>query len=135
MEQILSGRTGTDVQEPSNLSKPERLNASGRLVTAADDRAVAVNTFWRDAKLEKWFARDPEFDAEFRRRFEHLHFAAAARELDDWMKSAEGALALMILLDQFPRNSYRGTGHMFATDVLALRFAKIAVHHGLRQSS
>jgi uncharacterized protein (DUF924 family) len=64
-------------------------------------------------------------------RFEALHFAAASRKLDHWIDTAEGALALMVLLDQFPRNSNRNTGHMFATGLLALRFARIAVDRGL----
>ncbi len=55
---------------------------------------------------------------------------AARRELDHWAETAEGALALLILLDQFPRNSFRGTAHQFATDPLALMFAKAAVARG-----
>jgi uncharacterized protein (DUF924 family) len=97
---------------------------------AVDPRIAAVNGFWRQAGIDKWFAKDKAFDTDFRQRFEALHFAAAARELDDWIETAEGALALMVLLDQFPRNSYRNTGHMFATDSLARRFARIAFDRG-----
>ena len=57
--------------------------------------------------------------------------AAARRELDDWAETAEGSLALMILLDQFPRNSFRGTAHAFATDPLARMFAVRALDAGL----
>ncbi len=56
--------------------------------------------------------------------------AAARRELDGWMETPEGALALLVLLDQFPRNSYRGTAHQFATDPLALRLAHEAIVRG-----
>jgi uncharacterized protein (DUF924 family) len=63
--------------------------------------------------------------------FEAPHFAAAARELDDCVDTAEGALALMGRLDRFPRNSFGNTRHIFATDRLALRFARIAVDRGL----
>ncbi|MEW7000136.1 DUF924 family protein [Serratia ureilytica] len=56
-----------------------------------------------------------------------LHLAAARRERDDWLKTPESALALMILLDQFPRNAFRNTAHMYATDPLARRFARIAI--------
>ncbi|MEP9380072.1 DUF924 family protein [Aquabacter sp. CN5-332] len=106
-------------------------NESARHVPDVDPRIAAVNAFWRHAGIDKWFAKDPTFDTDFRQRFEALHFAAAARQLDHWVDTAEGALALMVLLDQFPRNSYRNTGHMFATDKLALRFARIAVDRGL----
>ena len=62
---------------------------------------------------EAWFTKDAAFDAGFHDRFRDLHFAAARRELDHWIGHPESALALMILLDQFPRNCFRGTGHMY----------------------
>jgi uncharacterized protein (DUF924 family) len=86
----------------------------------------SVVAFWKEAGQQKWYAKDEAFDREFRDAGRALHRAAAARELDGWMDAAEGALALMILLDQYPRNSYRGTGHQFATDGLALMLAKQA---------
>lgn len=89
-----------------------------------------VVTFWQQAGPGKWFAKDDAFDAEFRQRFETAHFAAARRELDGWMATPDGALALLILLDQFPRNVFRGTGHAFATDPLALSLANAAVARG-----
>lgn len=57
--------------------------------------------------------------------------AAAAGALEGWLETAEGALALMVLLDQFPRNMYRGTGHAFATDGLARAYARRAIDSGL----
>lgn len=90
----------------------------------------SVVAFWKDAGPAKWYAKDEAFDREFRDACRALHWAAARRELDDWMQTAEGALALMILLDQYPRNSFRGTGHQFATDALALSYAKEAVARG-----
>lgn len=90
----------------------------------------AVVAFWKEAGPGKWFAKDDAFDAEFRGRFEAAHFAAARRELDHWADSPEGALALLILLDQFPRNVFRGTGHAFATDPLARMFAVKALDAG-----
>ncbi|MDC7685012.1 DUF924 family protein [Asticcacaulis sp. BYS171W] len=89
-----------------------------------------VITFWETAGPSKWFAKDEAFDAEFRARFLDLHMQAAARKLDDWSGTARGSLALLILLDQFPRNAFRGTAHMFATDPLALSFARKAVDAG-----
>ena len=89
-----------------------------------------VIAFWKEAGPKKWFAKDDAFDAEFRRRFHNAHVAAARRELDDWAGTAEGSLALLILLDQFPRNSFRGTAHAFATDPLARMFANRALEAG-----
>lgn len=89
-----------------------------------------VVTFWKEAGPDKWFAKDDAFDAAFRQRFEAAHFSAARRELDDWLETPEGALALMILLDQFPRNCFRGSAHQFATDPLALALANRAVERG-----
>ncbi len=83
--------------------------------------------FWRAAGMEKWFGKDPAFDRDFRERFLALHERAAAGELEAWNASPEGALALMILLDQFPRNAFRDTPRMYATDALARRYADAAV--------
>ncbi|SAI72132.1 Uncharacterized protein conserved in bacteria [Bordetella ansorpii] len=96
-----------------------------------EDTAQGVLQFWRDAGPQRWFRKDFQFDQDFRRRWEGLHMAAARRERDDWARTADGVLALLILLDQFPRNAYRGTAHMFATDPLARHFARLAVDGGL----
>lgn len=85
--------------------------------------------FWRTAGAEKWFARDAAFDAAFD-RFRDAHFAAARRELENWMGDAEGALALTLLLDQFPRNCFRGSAHSYATDGLARHYAQRAIDAG-----
>ncbi|HEX7802270.1 MAG TPA: DUF924 family protein [Pseudoxanthomonas sp.] len=86
--------------------------------------------FWRDAGYDKWFQRDEAFDAEFKRRFHDAHLAAARREQEDWLDSADGALALLILLDQFPRNCFRGCAHSYATDGLARSYARRAIDAG-----
>jgi uncharacterized protein (DUF924 family) len=91
------------------------------------ETAAGVVAFWREAGPERWFSRDAAFDALFRDRFMAAHLAAAARVHDAWADTAQGALALMILLDQFPRNAFRGTAHAFATDALALMFAERAI--------
>ncbi|MEI9403005.1 DUF924 family protein [Mesorhizobium argentiipisi] len=95
-----------------------------------DPRALSVTTFWRHAGEDAWFEKNDPFDTDFRNRFLELHYAAARRECDDWSAHAEGSLALMILLDQFPRNCFRGTGHMYATDPLARYFADRAIAAG-----
>jgi uncharacterized protein (DUF924 family) len=89
-----------------------------------------VIAFWKAAGPKKWFAKDAAFDAEFKDRFLDAHMAGARRELDGWMETAEGALALIILLDQLPRNAFRDTAHQFATDPLALNLTKDAVARG-----
>src|SRR4051812_37724343 len=68
-----------------------------------------VVAFWREAGPDRWFTRDDAFDAAIREQFHALHLAAARAELDDWCETAQGALALILLLDQFPRNLYRGS--------------------------
>jgi uncharacterized protein (DUF924 family) len=78
-----------------------------------------IVAFWRTAGPERWFKKDTAFDAEIRRRFLPTHEAAAAGQLRDWENNAEGGLALLILLDQFPRNMFRGDARAFATDPLA----------------
>jgi uncharacterized protein (DUF924 family) len=100
-------------------------------LTAADLSSIAdVTGFWRDAGPDAWFRKDDGFDTDFRTRHSDLHWRAARRELDHWNSSPDGALALMILLDQFPRNCFRGTAHMFATDSLARHYARDAVAAG-----
>lgn len=91
--------------------------------------ARAVFDFWLDAGPEQWFAKNAAFDAAFRERFLDAHMAAARCELDDWLQDHKSALALIVLLDQFPRNAFRGTAHMFATDGLALHYARQCLHH------
>jgi uncharacterized protein (DUF924 family) len=90
-----------------------------------------VIEFWRTSGYERWFNGGDAFDAQCGERFAGLHLAAARRECDAWMDSADGALALLILLDQIPRNVFRGSGHAFATDPLALHYAGRALDAGL----
>ena len=93
--------------------------------TVQDKAADGVIEFWRQSS-DRWFAKDGVFDTDFRARYLDLHMTVAARELDHWVETRDGALALLILTDQFPRNAFRGTGHMYATDPLALFFARKA---------
>ncbi|WP_047785134.1 DUF924 family protein [Variovorax paradoxus] len=87
--------------------------------------------FWRNAGPERWFAKNEAFDAEFRERFLAVHQAAARGELDHWAHDPEGALALLVLLDQFPRNTWRGDARMLATDARALAIARQAIAAGI----
>lgn len=90
----------------------------------------AVVQFWRDAGPSRWFKRDDAFDAAFRDRFLAAHEAAARGALASWGDTAEGALALVLLLDQFPRNAFRGTARMYATDAQARIAADAAIAAG-----
>jgi len=89
-----------------------------------------VLSFWRAAGPTRWFRKDEAFDAEFRTRFLDAHEAAARGELDAWAADAQGALALLILLDQFPRNAFRGTPRMYASDARARAIARAAIASG-----
>ncbi|NOT87604.1 MAG: DUF924 domain-containing protein [Lysobacter sp.] len=92
-------------------------------MTMAHDIVVV----WRDAGPAKWFAKDDAFDAELRTRFLDAHFAAARREQEALLGDANGALALILLLDQVPRNVFRNSAHAFATDPLAREYADRAI--------
>lgn len=92
--------------------------------------ATDVVAFWHEAGPERWFAKDPAFDAAFRARFLALHEHAAAGALESWSAAPDSALALVLLLDQFPRNAFRGTPRMYATDAQARACAAATLQRG-----
>jgi uncharacterized protein (DUF924 family) len=79
----------------------------------------AVLAFWRAAGPPKWFKKNAAFDAEITRRFLGLWHTAVEGKLADWEQTPNGALALVIVLDQFPRNMFRGLARMYEADALA----------------
>lgn len=89
-----------------------------------------VVTFWRKAGPKRWFKKDPSFDQKIREQFLITHQAAEMEKLASWELSAEGALGLLLLLDQFPRNMFRGTSRAFANDALARQVATRAIKRG-----
>jgi uncharacterized protein (DUF924 family) len=89
-----------------------------------------IVSFWQEAGRPLWFAKDPTFDRFFRERFLRAHEAAARGEYDSWLEIPTGALGLILLLDQFPRNAFRGTPRMYATDALARVAANLAIAAG-----
>jgi uncharacterized protein (DUF924 family) len=89
-----------------------------------------VLAFWREAGPDKWYAKDDAFDAEIREKFLATYEAAAAGKLAEWEATPEGALALVIVLDQFPRNMFRGEKRCFASDPLARAAANRALKRG-----
>ena len=94
-----------------------------------------IVSFWREAGPDKWFEHDEAFDQAIRLRFLPAYEAAANGKLAAWEESIEGALALVLLLDQFPRNMFRGGARAFATDVLARAVADHALARGLDQAT
>lgn len=97
----------------------------------ADIEPKDVLDFWFAAGKEKWFVKDEAFDAEISTRFKEHHDAAKRWELDSWRETAQGCLALIILLDQFGRNIYRGTADAFAADPKALALARSMVEKSM----
>jgi uncharacterized protein (DUF924 family) len=101
---------------------------------AGGHSAAEVVAFWTEAGPQSWFRKDEAFDRSFRDRFLAAHQAAAQGLLGHWRDSAEGALALLVLLDQFPRNAFRGSARAFATDALARTVAAGALARGQDQA-
>ncbi len=94
-----------------------------------------VLEFWFDpAYSPYWFAADADFDMRIRRRFANAVEAATQGALDQWAASSESWLALVILLDQFPRNLYRGDARSWVADVKAQRVALSGIAAGFDQS-
>ncbi len=100
----------------------------------ADPRTAEIVAFWREAGPPKWFLKDDGFDASIRQLFGPLHAQAAAGGKDDWAETPDGALALLLLLDQFSRNLYRGSPQAFAQDEKARQIARKAVEAGFDQT-
>ena len=94
-------------------------------------RAADVLAFWfgegadYGRRHKRWFEKQPGFDAEVAQRFLGLYEQLAAGR--EWLDSARERLARLLVLDQFPRNMFRGTARAFATDALALETARLAV--------
>jgi uncharacterized protein (DUF924 family) len=89
-----------------------------------------VLSFWRAAGPKKWFSKDEAFDAEISERFRAAYDAAAQGALSDWEATPEGALALVLVLDQFPRNMFRNDAQAFAADPVARGVADRALARG-----
>jgi uncharacterized protein (DUF924 family) len=106
------------------------------MVNAKDPRAAEVLRFWFGAgadygKARKaWFEKNPEFDREIRVRFLALYEQAASGALDEWRGLQGECLALVIVLDQFPRNLFRGDAKAFASDARARGAARHAIEAG-----
>jgi uncharacterized protein (DUF924 family) len=89
-----------------------------------------VVAFWREAGPERWFNKNADFDRAIAERFTSVHAEAAAGRLQNWAATPEGALALILVLDQFSRNMFRGTPKAFSQDELASATARVAIDAG-----
>ncbi|MGI9371226.1 MAG: DUF924 family protein [Hyphomicrobiales bacterium] len=90
-----------------------------------------VLDFWFEAGPKKWFAKDDDFDQAITATFQHANQLGRAGGLDAWTETPDGILALIILLDQFSRNMYRGSPDMYAADAKALTLSKEAIARGI----
>jgi uncharacterized protein (DUF924 family) len=90
-----------------------------------------ILAFWRGAGPDRWYRSDDAFDAEVCQRYLDLWQKASAGGLSSWEASDDGALALVIVLDQFPRNIFRGDGRTYASDALAREVAHRAIERGV----
>ena len=93
----------------------------------------AVVNFWIEAGPKRWFAKDDAFDADLRLNFEGAHQSAARGGFAEWEETPDGAMALVLLTDQIPRNIYRNSAHAFATDARAREVARRAIGRGFDQ--
>ena len=89
-----------------------------------------ILAFWRAAGCDRWYSSDDAFDADLRHRFLGLWRKALAGELSCWEATDDGALALVIVLDQFPRNMFRADVRAYSSDALALEVADRAIARG-----
>ena len=108
------------------------MNEAGAAGSIAEPSDVVA--FWSAAGPDKWFAKSDAFDAEIRENFLAIYDAAAAGRLATWEATPDGALALLIVLDQFARNMFRGSPRTFAADPLARTVADRAIARGFDQA-
>ena len=106
--------------------------AQALLIFWFDDPAVPNSEYGQQRKI--WFRKDPSFDQQVRDRFLAVYERAREGECDRWLEQPDSALALTILLDQFPRNMFRGTARCFEADAPALATAKTAIARDYDQS-
>jgi uncharacterized protein (DUF924 family) len=89
-----------------------------------------VLEFWFSQDRKAWFAKDPAFDERIRARFLSLYERARDGGLATWILEPKSCLALVIVLDQFPRNMFRGDARAFATDAAARDAARVLLDEG-----
>ena len=88
-----------------------------------------ISYWYSDAMNEHWFSSTPELDIEIKIKYEHVWESASVGKLDDWKNTPEGCLALIIILDQFPLNMFRGEARSFKTERKAIEVASLAINN------
>ena len=109
----------------------DRFSCPHKQISSVDMNHSDVIKYWFSEKSRQhWFSSTPEIDNEIKQRYEQLWINAASGELDDWQDSPQGCLALIIVLDQFPLNMFRGEAKSFQTEELAVKVALKAIDNG-----
>ena len=99
-----------------------------------DDLIAEILDFWFSARVRPlWFQSTPEFDSELRQRYESVWSRACAGVYDHWAEEPRSALALVIILDQFPLNMFREDARQYSTEAHARRVAELAIDAGFDQ--
>jgi len=128
------------VKKTESKSKPTVASNDVTKNRRIDSHAERILNFWMTpdhaAKdglqiWSRWFVPDPDFDRLCKARFLGSYKDAACGRLDGWKKTPRTCLALVLLLDQFPRNMFRGTAQAFATDAQAREVSRHAIASGL----
>jgi uncharacterized protein (DUF924 family) len=101
------------------------------MTEACEPAPAEILAFWRETGPARWYSKDAAFDALIHARFKGLWERAASGELSSWENSDAGALALVIVLDQFPRNMFRDDAKTYCSDALALEVARRAIARGV----
>ena len=101
-------------------------------ITASDPDIREIVSYWFDGpeSQENWFGGGPQVDTEIKERFGGLVEKARAEELNSWTTEPTGTLALILLLDQFPRNIFRGNPSSFSSDAQAMKITTMAIAKG-----
>lgn len=133
---LIPAGPGVRAQSPTNASgaaasADASTNASAAASVPAD--AAEFVRYWEHGGMPLWFGKDPELDRALRDRYLPLHERAARGDLAGWRETPTGALALVLLLDQFPRNAFRGARRMYATDALARHVADGAIRRDFQR--
>ena len=109
----------------------DRFSCPEKQISLVDMNHTNVIKYWFSEKSRQhWFSSTPEIDNEIKQRYEQLWINAASGKLNDWQDSPQGCLALIIILDQFPLNMFRGEAKSFQTEELAVEVALKAIDNG-----
>lgn len=118
------------LQLQSFLPSAFRFSSNSTLQTTMDPDISRIMSFWYDRPAIEWFMPPAGFDDQCKQDFGQLVHKARANELDHWTEKPEGSLAILVLLDQFSRNIFRGTPEMYAADSKALDIATRSIAKG-----